>query len=216
LTDIIHLVLCSGEAKTFVVHLSEPIVWCSSCRLIKVFLEVRVSRSVVDYSFDEETFVPLGLGLHCPSSVCLPNPNVRELLSRGSCDNLGLLDNDWLGLREVWKSRCLRRMYLLFFYFSRRNLRRFLLLFFNFWRNNFGRFRFFLFHFGDMDLFFFLNFCCGLRCRQGFLFILNFCCGLRCRQAFLFFLSFRSNWSRNCYIRCFESDSSGALLFVIK
>jgi hypothetical protein len=91
-----------------------------------------------------------------------------------------------------------------------------LLLFFNFWRNNFGRFRFFLFHFGDMDLFFFLNFCCGLRCRQGFLFILNFCCGLRCRQAFLFFLSFRGNWSRNCYIGCFESDSSSALLFVIK
>ena len=101
LAAFIHLVLAPCEAEPFEVHLSESVVRCPSSWLIEVFLEVRVSGSVVDHTLHEETFVPLRLRLHCSSSVGLPDSNVGESLSRRGLDNLRLLDYNWLGLRDV-------------------------------------------------------------------------------------------------------------------
>jgi hypothetical protein len=142
------LVLPPCEAEPFEIHLSESVVRCPSSWLIEVFLEVRVSGSVVDHTFHEETFVPLRLRLYCSSSVGLPDSNVGEFLSRGALDHLRLLDNNWLGLRDVWKNLWLGRIYLLFFYFRWHNLRRFRLLLLNLGRHNLGGLRLFLLNLG--------------------------------------------------------------------
>ena len=150
LSAFVHLVLSSSEAKTFEVHLSESIVWSSASRLIEIFFEVRVSRSVVDYTFNIETIIPLGLGLYSSSSVCLSNPNVWKFLSWRSCYDLRLLYYRWLRFRNVRKDSCLRRIHFLFFYFRRHHyLRWFWFFLFHFGRPNFRRLRFFLFDLGS-------------------------------------------------------------------
>lgn len=149
LSAFVHLVLSSSEAKTFEVHLSESIVWSSASRLIEIFFEVRVSGSVVDYTFNIEAIIPLGLGLNSSSSVSLSNPNVWEFLSWWSRYNLRLLDYRWLRFRNVRKDSGLRRINFLFFYFWRHHyLRRFWFFLLHFGRLNFRRLRFFLFNLG--------------------------------------------------------------------
>jgi hypothetical protein len=117
--------------------------------------------SVVNYSFNKETLIPLRLGLNCSSPVGLPYFNVRQGLSDLRCNDLLLLNNNWL-LSNCWKDHLfggldfwrfnflllnlgwlyLRRVWLLLFYFGRNNRLRWLwLLFFDL-----GRLWFFLFN----------------------------------------------------------------------
>jgi hypothetical protein len=119
--------------------------------------------SVVNNSVNEETLIPLRLGLNCSSPVGLPDSNVRQGLSDLRCNDLLLLNNNWL-LSNCWKDNLfgrfdfwsfnflllnlswlyLRRVWLLLFYFCRNNrLRRLWLLFFDFWRLRFLLFRLF-------------------------------------------------------------------------
>jgi hypothetical protein len=119
---------------------------------------------------------------------------------------------------------------LLFFYFCRDNLRRLRLLFFNLRRDDFGRFRLFLFNFRWKDfrrLRFLLLYLWRLNLWWLGLFLFDFgywsnlylfffFLNLSSRLSCLILLSFRGSGSWNGDIRCFESDSTSALLFVIK
>jgi hypothetical protein len=129
--------------------------------------------SVVNDSVNEEALIPPRLGLNCSSPVGLPYSNVRQGLSDLRCNDLLLLNNNWL-LSNCWKDDLfgrfdfrsfnflllnlgwlrfllinlrwlyLRRVWLLLFYFCRNNRLRWLwLLFFDFWRLRFLLFRLF-------------------------------------------------------------------------
>jgi hypothetical protein len=119
--------------------------------------------SVVNDSVNEEALIPPRLGLNCSSPVGLPNSNVRQGLSDLRCNDLLLLNNNWLfsncwkdllfGWFDFWRFNFLllnlrwlylRRVWLLLFYFCRNNRLRWLwLLFFDFWRLRFLLFRLF-------------------------------------------------------------------------
>lgn len=104
---------CATELQ---VHLSETVVWCSSSRLVEIFLEVRMSLSEVNDILYEEAVIPCGLLLNGTNAIEFLWCRVdrwEHRLGRWLSNNGGLLNNDWRRLNNDrggnWLLNWLRR-----------------------------------------------------------------------------------------------------------